>query len=100
MEPDGHDGIAYEAGQFVWLNVGHSVFSLRENPFSVSSAPSSGALLQFIIKELGDFTSTLSRIAPETRAYIDGPHGHLVTTGRTEPGIALIAGGQASSGTG
>ena len=93
IEPDGHDGIDYEAGQFVWLNVGHNVFLLRENPFSISSAPSSGPSLQFIIKELGDFTSTLSRIAPGTRAYIDGPHGNLTVAGRSEVGIALIAGG-------
>ena len=46
-----------------------------------------------MIKELGDFTATVGRIRPGTRAYVDGPHGNLVVAGRTEPGIALIAGG-------
>ncbi|MEO3430270.1 ferredoxin reductase family protein [Pelagibius sp. CAU 1746] len=93
LQPDGHDGLSYEAGQFVWLNVGHSAFSLRENPFSISSAPGTGPALQFVIKELGDFTRTLGQVAPGTRAYLDGPHGNLVVAGRGEPGIALLAGG-------
>ena len=93
IEPDGHDGLAYEAGQFVWLNVGNSAFSAHENPFSISSAPSSGRDLQFTIKELGDFTKTIGNIQSGCQAYIDGPHGNLRLSGRTEPGIALIAGG-------
>lgn len=93
LEPDGHRGVGYEAGQFVWLNVGNSPFSLFENPFSISSAPASGPALQFVIKELGDFTRTIGRIEPGARAYLDGPHGDLVVAGRGEPGMALVAGG-------
>ena len=93
IEPQGHRGVDYKAGQFVWLNVGHSSFSPCENPFSISSAPASGPALQFIIKELGDFTSTLGQIRPGTRAYVDGPHGTLTVAGRAEPGIALIGAG-------
>jgi len=93
LTPDGHAGLDYAAGQFVWLNIGSSTFSLRENPFSVSSAPGGGAELQFVIKELGDFTRSLGQVSPGTRAYVDGPHGNLVVDGRKEPGIALIAGG-------
>ena len=43
IAPDGHAGLTYKAGQFVWLNIGHTPFTLYENPFSISSAPSSGA---------------------------------------------------------
>jgi predicted ferric reductase len=93
IAPHGHKGLEYLAGQFVWLNIGHGANSLCENPFSISSAPASGNRLQFIIKELGDFTSSIGQIAPGTPAYVDGPHGNLVVAGRTEPGIALIAGG-------
>jgi predicted ferric reductase len=93
LEPDGHRGLDYEAGQFVWLNLGSSSFSLRENPFSISSAPASGAGLQFIIKELGDFTKSLGKVAIGTRAYIDGPHGNLTLSDRAEPGVVLVAGG-------
>lgn len=93
VAPDGHDGMAYEAGQFVWLSVGHSRFSLSENPFSISSAPASGPEVSFVIKELGDFTRTIGRIRPGTRAWLDGPYGSLTLRGRGEPGIVLIAGG-------
>lgn len=93
LQPEGHDGLTYEAGQFVWLNVGNSSFSLYENPFSISSPPAAGNQLQFVIKELGDFTGSLGRIESGTKAYVDGPHGNLAISGRSEPGIALIAGG-------
>lgn len=93
LEPIGGRGLAFDAGQFVWLNVGNSAFSLHENPFSISSAPAAGPRLQFVIKELGDFTRILGQIKPGTKAYVDGPHGNLVVSGRVEPGIALIAGG-------
>jgi len=93
LAPQKHAGLAYEAGQFAWINVGHSPFSLYENPFSISSTPASGCELQFVIKEFGDFSGSVGQIRPGTRAWIDGPHGNLVITGRTEPGIALIAGG-------
>ena len=91
----GFDGRAdYMAGQFAWLNIGRGVFSLDENPFSISSAPSAGRDVEFIIKELGDFTRTIGEIAPGTRAWIEGPHGHLTHEGHdAAPGIALIAGG-------
>lgn len=93
IKPDGHSGVPYKAGQFVWLNIGHIPFSLSENPFSISSAPSGGPDLSFVIKELGDFTSQLGQVKAGEKAYIDGPHGTLTVAGRHEPGIALIAGG-------
>lgn len=93
LAPTGHAGISYRAGQFVWLNIGNSPFSLRENPFSISSAPANGAELQFVIKELGDFTKTLGQIKPGTRACVDGPFGTLTAVNRSEPGIVLMAGG-------
>lgn len=93
LAPEGHGGLRYRAGEFVWLNVGHSPFSLHENPFSIASAPAEGPDLRFVIKELGDFTRSLDRIAPGTRAHLDGPFGHLTLAGRAAPGVALIAGG-------
>lgn len=93
LEPENHSGLDFEAGQFAWLNVGHSSFSLHENPFSISSAPAAGNQLQFMIKELGDFTRKLGHIKTGTKAYIDGPHGNLTVSGSDQPGVALIAGG-------
>ena len=83
----------FEAGQFVWLNLGHSPFSLHENPFSISSAPGLEAGIQFVIKQAGDLTNHMGEVAPGTTAFLDGPHGNLTLKGRSGKGIALIAGG-------
>lgn len=93
IAPGGHRGLEYRAGQFVWLNLGHSPFSLHEHPFSLCSAPAAGRELTFMIKELGDFTRTVGRIKNGTVAYVDGPYGNLSIETRAEPGVGLIAGG-------
>lgn len=93
VKPVNHRGLRFEAGQFAWLNVGNSPFSLHENPFSISSAPGAGTRVEFVIKELGDFTGSLGQITSGTKAFVDGPHGNLTVRGRKEPGIAFIAGG-------
>jgi predicted ferric reductase len=93
VAPKGHGGLSYKAGQFAWLSIGHSAYSLHENPFSISSAPDDGPDVSFVIKELGDFTRALDQIKAGTRAYLDAPYGSLTVEGRGEPGIALIAGG-------
>lgn len=93
LEPAGHKGLAYRAGQFVWLNIGHARHALAENPFSLASAPATGPGLRFVVKELGDFTDRIGAVEPGTRAFVDGPHGSLTIDGRTEPGVVMIAGG-------
>jgi len=84
---------AFKAGQFVWLNVGNSPFSLYENPFSIASEPAREAEMSFVIKEVGDFTRSLGVVAAGTPAHIDGPYGNLTIAGRGADGIALFAGG-------
>jgi len=93
IKPQRGDGLQFEAGQFVWLNLGHSPFSLHENPFSISSAPGLEAGIQFVIKQAGDLTNHMGEVAPGTTAFLDGPHGNLTLKGRSGKGIALIAGG-------
>ncbi len=93
VKPVDHSGLNFQAGQFVWLNVGHSSFSIKENPFSIASAPAGGLEVSFMIKELGDFTRSLSQVEVGSVAYLDGPYGTLCVDGREEPGVALIAGG-------
>jgi predicted ferric reductase len=93
VAPKQGEAIDFAPGQFVWLNVGRSPFSLRENPFSIASAPGEKKHLSFVIKEAGDFTRGIGRIAPSTIAHVDGPHGNLTIGNRAGAGIALIAGG-------
>lgn len=92
-EPRNGQVIDFKAGQFVWLNVGHSPFSLNENPFSIASAPTTRNHLAFVIKEVGDFTRRLGDIMPGTIAFVDGPHGNMTIERRRSSGIALYAGG-------
>ena len=93
VEPERGDAMRFAAGQFVWLNLGHSPFSLTEHPFSISSAPVDRPRIAFTIKESGDFTGQIGKIAPGTRAYLDGPHGNFTLAGRQGRGVVFIAGG-------
>lgn len=93
LEPDGHTGLDYRAGQFAWLRLNCSAFSVREHPFSIASAPTDGKALRFLIKEVGDFTRQIGTLPLGARAFVDGPHGALCLEGRQEPGIFMIAGG-------
>jgi len=87
------EAITFRAGQFVWLNVGHSPFSLHENPFSIASAPCRRDSLSFVIKEMGDFTRRLGEVAPGTTAFVDGPYGNMTIEGHGGAGIVFYAGG-------
>jgi predicted ferric reductase len=93
VEPARGEAMRFAPGQFVWLNLGHSTFSLTEHPFSISSAPSDRPRIAFTIKEGGDFTCGIGSIAPGTRAYLDGPHGNFTVARRKTKGIVFIAGG-------
>ncbi|WP_198368580.1 ferredoxin reductase family protein [Roseomonas rosulenta] len=94
LTPAGHDGLAFTPGQFAWLRLACSPHAVREHPFSIASAPGEPeGRLRFLIKEAGDFTSTIGSLPVGAPAYVDGPHGVLVTEGRAAPGIAMLAGG-------
>lgn len=94
VEPDGHSGLSFRAGQFAWLTVGRSPFAAGDHPFSFSSAPGlPGGRLEFTIKALGDFTRTVGAIRPGARAFVDGPYGGFTLTGDEAPGLVFVAGG-------
>lgn len=93
LRPVGHEGFSYAPGEFAWLSVNRSPFSLTQHPFSFSSSPERNGRLQMTIKELGDFTRTVGSIEPGTRAYVDGPHGTFSPDRYEGPGFALIAAG-------
>jgi predicted ferric reductase len=82
----------FEAGQFVWLSLARNPFTLHENPFSISSAPSANRV-EFVIKEVGDFTRSMGDVREGQRAWLDGPYGNLTFPGPKAPGVGLIAGG-------
>jgi predicted ferric reductase len=92
LEPANHPGMRFTPGQFAWLTLGISPFSLEQHPFSfVSSAAAPGAI-QFTIKDLGDYTARTGEVKTAARAYLEGPYGAF-TLDDDAPGGAFIVGG-------
>ena len=94
LKPDGHQGLQFAPGQFVWLTLGESPFHVKEHPFSIASSAEQSGRLDFAIKELGDFTRTIKDHKPGEVAYLDGPYG-VFTIDRypNATGFVFIAGG-------
>jgi predicted ferric reductase len=92
VEADGHAGLRFLPGQFVWLRLGRS-HTIDEHPFSFTSSAERAERLEFGIKELGDFTATIGDVAVGTPAYLDGPHGSLSIDRSPAAGYVFIAGG-------
>jgi predicted ferric reductase len=93
LAPAGRSRFRFKAGQFAWLKLERSVGNIREHPLSIASAPAGLPRVEFLVKESGDFTGAISRVAPGTRAFLDGPYGNFTLAGRRGEGIVLIAGG-------
>lgn len=94
LRPEGRPLHAWRPGQFAWLAIGSSPFSLREHPFTISTAPDRGPEITFSIKPLGDDSERLSEAQPGKRAWIDGPYGVFTVDREADaPGFVMIAGG-------
>jgi predicted ferric reductase len=77
LEPDGHPGFRFHAGQFAWLTVGASPFAAAEHPFSFSGGSPAAPRVEFTVKAIGDFTRALAQVRPGARAWVDGPYGTM-----------------------
>ena len=94
LEPVGHQGMRFNAGQFAWLTLRESPYHIKEHPFSFSSSAARPDRLEFTIKELGDFTRTIKQTQVGEIAYLDGPYGIFsVNRYPHAPGFVFIAGG-------
>ncbi len=94
IKPSGHAGIKFMPGQFSWLTAGKSPFADAEHPFSISSSAARSDSLDFTIKQLGDFTSTIKDLQPGQKIYLDGPFGAFsIDRHPHAPQFAFIAGG-------
>lgn len=92
IEADGHDGLRFQAGQFAWLTLGDSPFSLQQHPFSFSSSAATPQRLEMTIKALGDYTSQIGRTHPGSSAFLEGPYGSFTFPDDAPSGL-FIAGG-------
>ncbi len=97
LEPVGHTGMDFEAGQFAWITT-ESPFIFRENPFSFSTnADQDDVYIGFTIKELGDFTSKIKTLNPGQTVYVDGPYGNFSMDEHNCVSMVYIAGGIGSA---
>lgn len=93
FEAQGHAGMKFRPGQFVWLTLGDSPFSLQQHPFSISSSATHPYKLAITAKALGDFTNGLSSVQPGARAWLEGPYGVFFHDADSSRGAIFIAGG-------
>ncbi len=91
VEPDGHVGMKFRAGQYAWITVGDSPYSLQQHPFSFSSSERSAELC-FTAKAVGDFTSSWKDFEPGRTVFLEGPYGAFTFDAQSE-GAVFIAGG-------
>jgi predicted ferric reductase len=98
LAPMGHAGLRFRPGQVAWLTVQRFPWAIREHPFSFSSSAERTDQIEFTIRELGDFTSTVRHLRPGGCAagdcvYVDGPYGIFDLERADISGLVLIAGG-------
>jgi predicted ferric reductase len=93
LRPVGHDGLRFEPGQFAWITVGRSPFSVTSHPFSLCSSAEKNGSVEVAIKAAGDFSSSVATVDLGTAVYLDGPHGVFSIDQYEGAGFCLIAGG-------
>jgi predicted ferric reductase len=92
LEPDGHPGMRFRPGQFAWITIHESPFTLQQHPFSFSSSARS-PVIRLTAKELGDFTSTWKDMEPGARAFLEGPFGSFIPDPSPRTGLFMVMGG-------
>jgi predicted ferric reductase len=92
LEPENHERLAFHPGQFAWLTIGDTPFTLQQHPFSIVSSARSPRI-GFTAKELGDFTSSWKGIEPGARVFLEGPFGSFIPDPSPETGLFLVMGG-------
>jgi predicted ferric reductase len=94
LVPEGAGLTRWKPGQFAWLKIERSPFSLVEHPFTISTAPERGPNVAFSIKPLGDHSVDLTATHIGARAYVDGPYGAFSIDRMADAeGFVMIAGG-------
>lgn len=82
LDPKGHDGMAFEPGQFIWITIKSSPFSLQQHPFSFSGSAVMPSI-SITAKQLGDFTEKWDSIKPGQKAFLEGPFGSFTLKERS-----------------
>jgi predicted ferric reductase len=86
------DRLPVAGGQFFhWRFLRRGVW-WQAHPYSLSAAPS-GDLLRITVKDLGDHSSGLARVAPGTRVAIEGPYGTFTADTAARDRVLLFGAG-------
>ncbi|MBL0423102.1 ferric reductase-like transmembrane domain-containing protein [Ramlibacter sp. AW1] len=94
LEPAAGHRLRFAPGQFAWLTLRHSPWSMHEHPFSIASSATRDDRIELSIKELGDFSRTIKDMKPGETAWLDGPYGTFSIDHHSDSsGFVFIAGG-------
>lgn len=74
LEKKSKEPFSFLPGQFTWITISHTPFSLQQHPFSFSSSAEKG-VLEITAKRIGDFTNTWKYLQPGQTSYLEGPFG-------------------------
>jgi predicted ferric reductase len=84
----------YLPGQFLYLKISNPEIHTDEHPFTISSSPSDPDQVSVTIKQLGDFTNSLTKVKVGDIAYINGAFGSFSYLNKpSSKKICFIAGG-------
>jgi predicted ferric reductase len=93
LEPEHGSVLDFRAGQFAFLTLADTPFSLEQHPFSIASSSERRDRLEFAVKELGDFTRNIGETPVGQVGFVDGPYGSLQLPTDPRAGILMVAGG-------
>jgi predicted ferric reductase len=93
LEPERGKALEFRAGQFVFLTLADTPFSLEQHPFSIASSAEQRHRLEFAVKELGDYTDTIGATPVGQVGFVDGPYGSLHLPTDPTAGLLMVAGG-------
>jgi 3-phenylpropionate/trans-cinnamate dioxygenase ferredoxin reductase subunit len=93
LEPEHGRVLDFRAGQFAFLTLADTPFSLEQHPFSIASSAERRDRLEFAVKELGDYTATIGDTPVGQVGFVDGPYGSLRLPADPTAGILMVAGG-------
>jgi predicted ferric reductase len=93
LEPEGHAGMRFAPGQFVWLSFAPSPLALDQHPFTIASSAEREDAIELTIKELGDFTARIGELEVGTRAYLEGPFGEFGPEATGAGAAVFVVGG-------
>ena len=86
------DRLPVAGGQFFQWRFLRRGLWWQAHPYSLSAAPD-GDLLRITVKDLGDHSAGLARLAPGTRVAIEGPYGAFTADTATTDRLLLIGAG-------